>query len=302
MKNQRNINITGRLVALACTLTLLSCAYHAPEEDWEKHGRIRLHLNWQTRGEYPSDMTYYFYKDGIGRPLIRQGSSSGYEGTLPSGQYKVAVCNTDHTNLVLEMDDGYDRACGKVRQVSALKSSPVHVAHPGNLYGTGCHLTSVGGEETIVEELYPIGLVKTLELNIRLTGIDRLSPVGLSGRLTGISSHTHIPSGTPLFDTPAFMLFEPSAAVSGVYTTSLSMFGLSEGGDGSDPAELYLTLKTDDGKEITSYTDVTKDISNAFNNGLSAHIILDLAIAFDEISGLTITIMDWKEGTGEAGN
>lgn len=302
MKHQRNRNIAGWLVAFVCAVTFPSCVYRAPDEDWEKHGRIRLHLNWQTRGEYPSGMTYYFYKDGTGRPLIRSGNASGYEGTLPSGQYKVAVCNMDHTNLVLEMEDGYDRALGKVRQVSTLKSSPVHLAHPANLYGAGCQLINVGGEEMVAEELYPTGLVKTFEMNIRLSGVDRLSPEGVSGRLTGVSSHIHIPSGTPLFDTPAFMLFEPSAVNSDIYSTSLSMFGLSEGGENGGPVELYLTLKTKDGKEITSYTDISKEISNAFNNGLSAHIILDLVIAFDEINGLTITITDWKEGTGEAGN
>lgn len=287
---------------LLCVVVMWGCAYHAPDEDWEKNGKVRLNLDWQTRSSYPTGMTYYFYKDGTGRPVIRQGSSSGYEGTLPSGQYKVAVCNADPTNLTLEMNDGYDHACGKVHQVSALKSLPVHVAHPGNLYGTGCFLTGVTGEEAVVEELYPVGLVKTLELNIRLTGVDKLSPVGLSGRLTGVSSHVHIPSGKPLFDMPAFMLFEPEAGLSEVYTSSLSMFGLSEGGDGADPAELYLTLKTKDGREITSFTDVTKDISNAFNNGLSAHIILDLTVAYDEINGLGITVTGWKEGTGEAGN
>ena len=302
MKNQRNRNITGWFVAFVCAVTLPSCVYRAPDEDWDKHGRIRLHLNWQTRGEYPSDMTYYFYKDGTGRPLVRKGTASGYEGTLPLGQYKVAVCNADYTNLVLEMEDGYDRACGKVRQVSALKSSPVHVAHPGNLYGTGCHLTGVTGEEPIVEELYPTGLVKKLEMNIKLIGMEALSLSGFTGRLTGVSSHIHIPSGKPMFATSAFMLFEPVAASPGIYTSTLNLLGLSEGRDGDDAVELYLTLKMKDGREIISYTDVTKNISNAFNNGLSAHIILDLVIAYDEINGLTITITGWKDGSGEAGN
>ena len=298
MKKQKNSKIIAWAVFFVSTVALSACVYHAPDEDWEKNGKVRLNLEWQTRSNYPKGMTYYFYKDGTRRPVVRTGSASGYEGTLPAGQYKVVVCNTDCDNVVLEMDNGYEQACGKVRQVSALKSSSVSIAQPGNLYGTGCHLIDVGGEETVVEELYPSSLVKTLELNIKVMGGDNIQLTGLSGCLTGVSAQVHIPSGKALFDTPAFMAFEPDQATGGVYTYSLNLFGLS-GGEGSiDPVELYLTLKTKDGKEITSFTDITGEVSDAFDKSISAHIILDLEVSYDEIKGVTIRFSGWKEGTG----
>ena len=303
MKDQKKRKISSRAACLVCALAMSACVYHTPDEDWEKNGKVRLHLAWQTRSEYPSGMTYYFYKDGVGRPVIRQGNIRGYEGTLPSGQYKVAVCNSDCNNVVLEMSEGYEQACGKARQVSALKSSPVHVAHPGNLYGTGCRLIDVGGEQTVVEELYPSGLVKTLELNIKVTGgSGEIAPGGLSGRLTGVSSQVHIPSGKALFDTPAFMAFEPELMSPGVYTSSLNLFGLSGGTEGGDLVELYLTLKTKEGKEIVSSTNITSEVGKALETSISAHIVLDLEIIYDAITGATITITGWKEGTGEVMN
>lgn len=287
----------------ACVLAMSSCVYHMPDEDWEKNGKVRLHLDWQTRNSYPSGMTYYFYKDGTGRPVIRSGRASGYEGTLPSGQYRVVVCNTDCDNVELEMDNGYEQAFGKARQISALKSASVHIARPGNLYGTGGQLIDVGGEKIVVEELYPVSLVKTLELNIKVTGGEgNILITGLSGRLTGVSSQVQIPTGKALFNTPAFMAFEPESANPGVYTSSLNLFGLSDGGEDGDPVELYLTLQMKNGKEITLSTDITGEVGDAFEQSVSAHVVLDLEIAYDEINGATITLSGWKEGTGEAGN
>ena len=287
---------------LLCVVVMWGCVYHAPDEDWEKNGKVRLNLDWQTRSNYPTSMTYYFYKDGTGRPVVRMGSASGYEGTLSAGQYKVVVCNTDCDNVVLEMDNGYEQACGKVRQVSTLKSSSVHIAQPGNLYGTGGPLIDVGGKETVVEELYPVSLVKTLELNIKVTGGEDIRLAGLSGRLTGVSSQVHIPSGKALFDTQAFMVFEPNQATGGVYTSSLNMLGLSAGGEDGAPVELFLTLKTKDGKEVTSSTDITEEVGDAFDKSISAYVILDLEIAYDEINGVTIVFSGWKEGTGNVGD
>lgn len=302
MKKQKKSGIVGWMAFLVCVFAISSCVYHMPDEDWEKNGKVRLHLDWQTRSSYPSGMTYYFYKDGAGHPVVRSGSASGYEGTLPSGHYKVVVCNTDCDNVQLEMNNGYEQALGKARLISALKSASVHIARPGNLYGTGCQSIDVGGEKTVVEELYPVSLVKTLELNIKVTGGEDIRLTGLSGRLTGVSSQVQIPTGKALFDTPAFMAFEPEAANPGVYTSSLNLFGLSDGGEEGDPVELYLALTLKDGKEITSFTDITGEVGKAFEQSISAHVVLDLEIAYDEITGATITLSGWKEGTGEAGN
>jgi hypothetical protein len=302
MKKQKKSGIVGWMAFLVCVFAISSCTYHVPDEDWEKNGKVRLHLDWQTRSSYPSGMTYYFYKDGTGHPIVRSGSATGYEGTLPSGHYKVVVCNTDCDNVQLEMNNGYEQALGKARLISSLKSVSVHIARPGNLYGTGCQSIDVGGEKTVVEELYPVSLVKTLELNIKVTGGEDIRLTGLSGRLTGVSSQIQIPTGKALFDTPAFMAFEPESANPGVYTSSLNLFGLSDGGEEGDPVELYLTLTMKDGKEVTSFTDITGEVGKAFEQSISAHVVLDLEIAYDEINGATITLSGWKEGTGEAGN
>lgn len=291
-----------KVVAIVCIIVLTACTYRLTDEDWTKNGKIRLSLNWQDK-EHPSVMTYYFYKDGADRPIIRQGQSSGYEGTLPSGNYEVVVCTAEDQTVLLEMNKGYAGARGIARQVSAMKASDMQVAQPGYLYGTGDLLADVGGFRSVTKELYPISMVRILELNIKITGGGEDRIESLTGLLTGVSPEIHIPTGKLLFDNPASMSFGTQPNAAGVYTSSLNLFGVSGVDKGCyTDVDIYLTLKTSDGKEITSFTNVTEVINDAFEATLAVRIVLDLEIAYDEVNGMVVSIAGWKEGTGEVAN
>ena len=92
------------------------------------------------------------------------------------------------------------------------------------------------------------------------------------------------------------MTFEPEEVSPGVYISSLSLFGLSSGEEGEEPVDLSLTMTLADGKEITSSTDITEEEKDAFTASITTHVILDLVVRYDAISGLTITLTDWKPG------
>ena len=296
-KEYRMMQAVIWVISAVWIMAISSCAYHNPDEDWEKNGKVRLLLR-RSNSSCPDNMTWYFYPEDSESPLMRTGDVSGYEGTLPLGRYRVAVCNTGCTGVTLEMEKGYEEACGRAKQLSSLKSSSVQIACPGSLYGTGLEQIEVVGGETVAKELTPANLVRTLEMNIKVTGGDKgdVAAAVLSGRLTGVSSRVHIPSGKPLFDTPAFMTFEPEEVSPGVYTSSLSLFGLSSGEEGEEPVDLSLTMTLADGKEITSSTDITEEVKDAFTASITTHVILDLVVRYDAISGLTITLTDWKPG------
>ena len=301
-KGYRMMQVAIWAISAAWIMTVSSCAYRMTDEDWEKNGKVRLLLR-KSNSSCPDNMTWYFYPEDSESPLMRTGDASGYEGTLPLGRYRVAVCNTGCTGVTLEMEKGYEEACGRAKQLSSLKSSSVQIACPGSLYGTGLEQIEVVGGETVAKELTPANLVRTLEMNIKVTGGDKgdVAAAVLSGRLTGVSSRVHIPSGKPLFDTPAFMTFEPEEISPGVYTSSLNLFGLSPGEEGENPVDLSLTMTLPDGKEITSSTDITEEVKDAFTATVTTHVILDLVIRYDEISGLTITLTNWKPGSDGSG-
>lgn len=302
MNKKKESGIKGWVLCLACGIILSACAYRTPDEDWERNGRVRLLLDWQMRTR-PSAMAYYFYKDGTGSPVVRRGDASGYEGTLPSGHYKVVVCNTDCENVLLDTEKGYDQACGRARQVSSLKSSSVLIVQPGSLYSTGCEHIDVGGEETAVKELTPAGLVRRLELNIKVVGGDTGEAVEckkLTGRLTGLSSGVYLSSGKPFSGTPAFIAFEPGLTLSGVYTTTLNLFNLPEERKDGSSIHILLAMTLPDGWEVGTSTDITEEIGRAFVENTFS-VVLDLTVRYDEINGLSIVLAEWKKGNEGSG-
>lgn len=300
---------TGMVIAAVCMCCLclfFSCTYGTTDEDWDKLGRIRVSLDWQGR-PHPSRMDYYFYKDGTGIPIVRRGNGTEYQGTLPSGNYQVVVCNSNCRNILLETENGYKGAYGQAQQVSVVKSLPVCVIGPGNLYGSGCESVGVGGEVPVAKELYPVSLVRTLELHIKITGKGegKITLSDLHGQVTGVSSQVYLPTGVASSGTPAFMAFEPECMGEGSYRALLTMFGLSDATadntGGRQTAGIYLTLKGEDGKELTTYVDIPSEVGDIFRQKTSARVTLDLIVAYDQLNGFSVSLEDWNEGTGEAG-
>lgn len=285
---------------MACLSLFFSCTYGAPDENWAKNGKVRLTLDWQG-APHPSRMDYYFYREGSGIPLIRRAGANGFEGTLPSGTYSVMVCNPDPYNILLETENGYEKVNGMVKHVSVLKSesSPSFLTGPEKLQGCGGESLPVGGEEATAKTLYPVDLVRKLELYIKITkgGKGEIALAGLTGYLSGVSQGVYIPSGAALSDTPAFMAFEPECLGEGRYRALLTLFGLTD----SEATRLYLVLKKEDGKELTTSVGIPREVGDMFRQKTSSRVILDLVVAYDEVTGLSISLEDWNEGTGESG-
>ncbi|WP_102408933.1 DUF5119 domain-containing protein [Parabacteroides bouchesdurhonensis] len=297
MGRQKYTQILGLAVALLFLAGAFSCVYRSTDEDWDKNGKVRLLLNWKTKSQ-PSGMEYYFYKDGSTLPVVRTGASSGYEGTLPAGKYQVAVCNPDGTNIDLDMDKGYESACAKAHPVSSLKSSVAHIAQPVNLYGTGKDELYVSGAEAVTTELYPCSLTKQIELNIKVVGMDNVKTI--TGKLNGVSPEIHIPTGKAHFDRIASMPFSPEQTAPGVYTTFLTLFGLVCENGKEELVDLLLTVTMNDGSSFTSSTDITDQVNDAFSQGFSTNIVLDLEVSPDSVDGINIKIVDWHQGTADA--
>ena len=161
----------------------------------------------------------------------------------------------------------------------------------------------IGGEETAVKELAPANLVRSLELNIKVTGGETGETVEsrkLSGRLTGLSPGVYLSNGKPLSGTPAIVAFEPELASSGAYTATLNLFNLPEEENTGSPVELQLDMTLADGKEVGTSTDITGDIGKAFIENTFS-VVLDLTVCYDEIGGLSVVLAEWKKGSGGSG-
>lgn len=289
------------VLPMVCSL-LAGCAYRLTDEDWEKNGKVRVLLNWQIRsGDMPSRMNYYFYPEGASVPIVRSGEPAGYEGTLPVGRYRLAVCNPDGNNIELDMYKGYALARAVARSVSSLKASVANVSQPRHLYGGGLDEFVVGSSNDNISEIFPKNLVKQIFLNIRINGLQDIERI--RGALTGVSPEVHIPSAMALFERTASVSFEPEQTTANLYTTSFSVFGLGNGEEEKEEtSELSLTVTMKNGEGFTSRTDVSGEVNDAFNQSISADIILDLEVSPTGVDGITIKYLGWHEGSGSVGN
>lgn len=291
------------IAACAVSFTIFfSCTYGVAKEDWTTNGKIRLILDWQG-ARHPERMDYYFYREGSSRPIIRRAGANGFEGTLPSGIYKVMVCSPDPYNILLETDNGYEKANGMVKHITALKSSSSSLTCPNRLQGCGSGALTVGGEEATTMTLHPASLIRTLELHMKITkgGKVEIDPSGLSGHITGVSTGVSLPTGAALTGTPGFVAFEPECTGKGRYRALLTLFGLTDTATDGKPAGIYLTLKGKDNKELTTWIGIPREVGEMFRQKTSSRVILDLTVAYDQVNGLSTSLEEWKEGTGESG-
>lgn len=70
------MQLMGWMIYAVWTVAVLSCAYRITDEDWEKHGRVRLLLRRDNSGCL-ENMTWYFYAEGSDIPIIRTGDMKG---------------------------------------------------------------------------------------------------------------------------------------------------------------------------------------------------------------------------------
>ena len=66
------MQLMGWMIYAVWTVAVLSCAYRMTDEDWEKHGWVRLLFRRDNSG-CPEIMTWYFYAEGSDIPIIRTG-------------------------------------------------------------------------------------------------------------------------------------------------------------------------------------------------------------------------------------
>lgn len=303
-KNTRQMN-KWMIMASACMVCFSifsSCTYGVAEEDWTKNGKVRLILDWQG-ATHPEQMDYYFYREGSSRPVIRRVGANGFEGTLPSGTYRVMACNPDPYNILLDTDNGYEKANGMVKQITVLKSSSSSLSCPNRLLGCGSGTLKVGGEEATTTTLHPADLIRTLELHMKITkgGKEEVDLSGLSGYLTGVSTGVNIPTGAALSGTPGFVAFEPECTGKGKYRALLTLFGLADMATDGKPAGIYLTLKGKENKQLTTWIGIPREVGDMFRQKTASRVILDLTVAYDQVNGLSTSLEEWKEGTGESG-
>lgn len=292
--------VTSSFVVLMAIFVACS---KSSEIDWEQNGQVCVVLSWEKAQETrPPQMTYYFYADNSDVPLVREGDADGYVGVMPKGRYQVFACNENHRNVSLETHKGFDGALAIAEPTSSVSKAVtnVYVKQPAELYNARGTTIEVAGEDPALVSLPAGGLVRELQLNVMVMGLDSITQ--LEGTLSGLSPAMQLASGLPQFSHPVAVTFGLEKSEGMLYRATLSLFGIFTGNETGTPVEPYLYLNVTQGNGIT-YTarcNLQNPAIEPFNRGEYVYLVLDVEARPSGTDVLDLTVKEWREGTAEA--
>lgn len=290
------------IVALNILLLQGGCTYGDSERYNFQAGKVHIALDWH--GLSCNDSTsFYFYEEGNTIPQIRSSVHEGFEGTLPSGNYRVFVVNNNYRQVSIDCNSGFGNANAHVadREKESDLMSGILIHQPDNLYGGGLDGLRVNRDK---EETYVIvaqKLFRDVRLNIRFVG--DISVIDVSGLLSGIASSVHIPSGKIDVNESAVLPIQMERGEDGIFHSRFSCLGFCQGETPEGNNYFRMELLLADGTKFDSEIDITSVIRDALSTGKeNIETTIDIHIEIDpsEATGFRLVVVGWNEGTGEA--
>ena len=156
----------------------------------EQEGYVRIDLNWEN-DVVPEGSEFYFYTGAGEFVQSCKCSAKGFSGTLPMGDYKIVVWNTDARNV--ELCNMSKHATAEVRVVAdeaAAGKAAGCIAQPDNLLFAAAfdeaEVMTVPYRDSVIMSASPRGRIKTVELVFKLDNAAAVKLLG--GSLSGVSS------------------------------------------------------------------------------------------------------------------
>lgn len=294
----------------AAVLSLSGCVKRELEVRPDE-GYVEIALDWAGAGTSPRSARYLFYNESGALVKEVSGVTDCFKGTLPVGDYRVVVHNTDAAQVDWRGCEKYESA-----EVFAKETNYGGDHHPGE--GVPCiqeprEVFAAGGcnESERVEvrqmdttrlSVTPVELTKRVALHFTAEVNGAASVLALHGVLSGIA-HGYFP-GKRCHNASSscaveFMAVPGTKAASSAYTTEVNVFGLLT--TAQSPAgtnTVHVTLDLDDGSQIKGVFDITPALQRILASGGGAfpvEIPLEVTLRVQE-AGLSATVEPWIEG------
>ncbi|WP_319504903.1 DUF5119 domain-containing protein [Bacteroides graminisolvens] len=277
--------------AVACTEGTLD---NPPTE-----GRVVIHASWNSASPPATGLRFYFYPLSGGSALTYDAASTGFEGNLPAGSYRVIACSTDASRAVYEGMESYSTA--SVTAVTTTDSRSLsYYAQPSGVYALHISELRVPLQDVVETSSVPDTLSRRVNLSFLLLGGESLS--SLSGLMRGIQPTVLIATKTYRGEAGVTSF---TASVSGNRATArVGVLGLLDP-LGNLPyrnlMDLTLTLK--DGSVQTTEVDLTRLLSEVLKaNGGTIPLELPVEVELRLIDAqLVASVKPWQSGSGEGG-
>lgn len=280
-------------------------------------GYVEIALDWTGTGTSPRSARYLFYNETGALVKEVSGVTDCFKGTLPVGNYRVVVHNTDAGQVDWRGTEQYESA-----EVFAKTTDYSMGHHPGE--GVPCiqeprDVFAAGGcnESETVEvrqmdttrlSVTPVELTKRVAVRFTVDAADGQSVQALHGVLSGVS-HGYFP-GKRCHNASSscaveFMAVPETKAASSAYTTEVNVFGLlttSQSPAGTNT--VHVTLSMDDGSQIKGVFDITPTLQLILVSGGGAfpvEIPLEVTLLVRE-TDLSATVEPWDESGEGSGD
>lgn len=285
------------LVPAAPALCLGSCAEGALDAR-PSEGHAAIYASWNETGSLPtSGFRFYFYPQAGGGALVYEATSTGFEGNLPAGSYRVIACSTDARNAVYQGMESYSSAA--VRATADVSSRAVsYYAQPSGIYVLHVADLTVTAQESTDTRVVPDTLSRSLNLKFSLLGTDSI--LSLNGLMRGVLSTVLLSTGTAAAET-GVTSFDAQVSDNEA-TAQISVLGILDP-QGSLPYRnlMDLNMTLEDASVRTVQVDMTGFISEVLtaNSGtLPAEVPVEVELRLIDTQ-LVANVKPWQQSSGE---
>lgn len=274
----------------------------------EPEGQIEIVLEWQPEAT-PTPLTFAFYHAGEGTILYKEfeGTTEGFKGVLPEGEYKVIAYDKSALRVNFRNMDSYQSA--EVYAQEAVKTVKAGggtlITEPGVVYAVGecagMETLTVTADKILKTKAQPQNITRSVVLNFEIK--NGASITTITGAMEGVSSSVLLCSGKSS-SYSARLPFLVNRAADNSFQTSVSLFDfiIAEVGD-TEVNTMDVTL----GEASGATHDITLDITDTIrdiihNNGgvIPIEIPIEVVVDMTDIEHITAIVKPWEPG-GEGG-
>lgn len=272
----------------------------------EQVGFVRIDLQWEN-GSVPEGSEFYFYTENGDFVQSCKCSAEGFRGTLPMGNYKIIVWNTDARNVELSNMEKHTTAVVRVKaDETAANRNGSCIAQPDNLLLASAfneaEFMEVPYRDSVIMSASPKGLVKKVHLVFKVDNADAVKLV--SGSLSGVSSGLQCSSVSCTNDPRSvnFQIKQDNFSQNYDYSADISVLDLVLPSDGVSGSHVLVLEVVVDGVTYHMNIDLTGTIDDLLKGEWNGTIPIEipLEIELKSIDGiLSAEVKPWDNtGTG----
>lgn len=307
------------VVSLGAVLLAASgCVKRELEVRTDEEGSVEIALDWS--GGPSHSARFLFYNEAGALVKEVSGVTDCFKGSLPTGNYRLIVHNTDATGVDWRGTERYESAEVFVRP--AQYTTGYHpgegipcIGEPGNVFAAGAcngvEMVSVRQSETTRLSVTPLAVTRRLVFRFEIDASSASASVNfVRGVLSGVRQ-SYFP-GRKSVDASSscgteFTVSSETKAASAVYTARVNVFGVST--TPQSPAgtnTVHVTLSMSDGSQVTGTFDITPILQKIIEESGDVvlpveEILLEVALTVQE-TALSATVEPWSGGGTGSGD